>query len=191
MPPGHDGWNAGDEDLVTIEWGGLRDWLLPQQTGRILAALLFTDVVDSTVHANRLGDRGWRSLLEAHNETVRAVVADSHGREIAATGDGFLIVFDAPLRAIRTALRLREAIAGLDIELRQGVHVGEVETVGDDVRGVAVHQAARVMAAARPGEILVSSVTRSLVDERAVAFESRGRHALKGIPGEHELFAVR
>jgi class 3 adenylate cyclase len=190
VPPGHDGWNAGAEVVVTIEWGGLRDWLLPQQAGRMLAALLFTDIVDSTVHARELGDRAWRSRLAAHHEIVRAIVADTNGREVDTTGDGFLVVFDAPLRAIAAARRIRDAMAGLGLVVRQGIHVGEVEAVGTDVRGVAVHRAARVMAVAGPGEILVSSTTRALVEDRGVQFESRGRHELKGIPGADELFAV-
>jgi len=190
IPPGHDGWTMGDEAMVSIDWTGGLEWLLPAQGERTLAAILFTDIVGSTVHAERVGDRRWRAILSAHDDAVRQLIAMGHGREITTTGDGFLAVFDGPARAIRTAHLIRERVAAMGLEVRQAVHVGEVELAGGDVRGLAVHEAARILGAASPGEILVSTVTRALAAGSGYTWVSRGSHELKGFAGRYELFAV-
>ncbi len=188
VPPGHDGWVIGDAPLVVIEWAGAREWLQRLEGERALATMLLTDVVDSTVHARKLGDTAWRRLLGEHNETVRSELARVRAREVATTGDGFLAVFPGPAAAARTALAIRDQVARLGLALRQGIHVGEVDIVGDDVRGMAVHEIARIAAVAAPGEILVSDVARALVGP-GMTFEQRGEHQLKGI-GLRTLFAV-
>jgi class 3 adenylate cyclase len=190
IPPGHDGWVVGDEPYVSLEWTGIGEWLLPAVDQRILGTLLFTDIVDSTGHARRHGDHAWRQILAAHDEALRDLLDRARGREIKATGDGFLALLDGPARAIHTAILFRGRARAMGLELRQAVHVGEVELAGSDVRGLAVHEAARIMALAAPGEILVSSTTRLLASGAGMIFEDRGRHVLRGLEGEHELFAV-
>jgi len=190
IPPGHDAWTSGPEPVISIEWTGALEWLLPAQGQRILASLLFTDIVGSTEHARSLGDRAWRAILTAHDEAIRHLVIVAGGREVKTTGDGFLAVFDGPARAIRTAIQIRERVRSLGLEIRQGVHVGEIELAGADVAGIAVHEAARVMGAASAGEILVSSVTTVLAGASGYRFTSRGAHDLKGFQGPAELFAV-
>ncbi len=190
VPPGHDGWTVGNDPAVAIEWTGALEWLMPAQGERVLASLLFTDIVGSTERARDLGDRRWRGLLAAHDDAIRHLVGVAKGREVTTTGDGFLAVFEGPARAIQTALAIRDRVRSLGLELRQGIHVGEVELVGADVRGIAVHEAARIMAAAASGEIVVSSVTRSLAAASGYTFESRGEHRLKGFPNPVELYAI-
>lgn len=191
IPPGHDGWTIGDEPAVAIEWTGVLEWLLPAQGERVLASMLFTDIVGSTDVARRIGDRRWRGLLAAHDEAVRHLAAVARGREVTTTGDGFLFVFDGPARAIRTAIAIRERVRTFGLELRQAVHVGEVELVGTDVRGIAVHEAARILAVASGGEILVAAVTKALASGSGYAFIERGVHELRGIAHPVELFAVQ
>ena len=158
---------------------------------RVLATVLFTDIVGSTEQASALGDSAWRAKLDEHDAVVRAVLERYRGREVKTTGDGFLATFDGPARAIRCALELPAALASLGIEIRAGLHTGEVEVRGEDVGGIAVHIAARVIAAAAPGEILVSRTVSDLVVGSGIEFADRGAHTLKGIPGEWHLFAVR
>jgi tetratricopeptide (TPR) repeat protein len=157
---------------------------------RWLATVLFTDIVGSTERAAELGDRRWRELLETHHALARREIARHHGRELNMTGDGFLATFDAPERALRCACAIRAAVRRIGIEIRGGLHTGEVELVGNNVGGIAVHIAARVLAAAAPGEIVVSSTLRDLVAGAGYGFEDRGTHALKGVPGEWHLYAV-
>jgi len=190
VPPGHDGWVVGAEPAIVVEWTGVREWLIPAHGERVLASLLFTDIVDSTLHADRLGDRAWRGLLAAHDEAIRELLAQGQGREVTTTGDGFLVLFDGPARAIGTALAIRARVRALGLELRQAVHVGEVEAAGGQVRGIAVHEAARFMAAAMPGEIITSVITRMLVGGSGFTFESRGAVPLKGLKESYELFAI-
>ena len=191
IPPGHDGFTIGDEPCVQIEWGGIRAWAgFP--TGihsRVLATLLFSDIVDSTAIANRLGDSRWRELLSRHLEAARRELERFGGREVTTTGDGMLATFDGPARALHCAAAIRDAANRDDLHIRVGVHVGEVELVGDDVRGVAVHEAARIMAAAADDEILVSDLTRALAMSAGLSFEDRGAHDLKGLEGEWRLAA--
>jgi len=189
IPPGHDGYTVGDEPCVQIEWAGIRSWAgFP--TGirsRVLATLLFTDLVGSTAMAARLGDARWREVLSDHLETSRVELERFGGREVKTTGDGMLATFDGPARALHCAAAIRRAANRAELHVRAGVHVGEIELVGQDVRGVAVHEAARIMAAAGDDEILVSDLTRVLSSGAGVAFEDRGQEALKGLDGEWRL----
>jgi class 3 adenylate cyclase len=158
---------------------------------RVLATILFTDLVESTTRAAEFGDAAWKRLLDEHDLIVRAHVARYRGREIKTMGDGFLLTFDGPARAIRCARSIVRGIQPLGIEMRAGLHTGELTMLGDDVSGIAVTIGARVMAVAGPGEVLVSSTVKDLVAGSGLTFEDRGRHALKGVPGQWRLYAVR
>jgi class 3 adenylate cyclase len=157
---------------------------------RVLATVLFTDIVDSTRRASEIGDRDWHALLDAHDAVVRAQLSRFRGREVSTSGDGFLAMFDGPQRAIRCAMAIRDAVQALGIEVRAGLHTGECEVRGDDIGGIAVHIGARVSALAGPNEVLVSSTLRDLVIGSGLEFEERGSHELKGVPGEWHIFAV-
>lgn len=157
---------------------------------RVLATVLFTDIVDSTRRAAEMGDRGWHALLDAHDAVVRAQLARFRGREVNTTGDGFVAMFDGPQRAIRCAMAIRDAVQVLGIEVRAGLHTGECEVRGDDIGGIAVHIGARVAGLAGPDDVLVSSTLRDLVIGSGLEFEERGTHQLKGVPGEWRLLAV-
>jgi pimeloyl-ACP methyl ester carboxylesterase/class 3 adenylate cyclase len=157
---------------------------------RVLATVLFTDIVDSTKRAAALGDRRWRELLEAHHAATRRELERHRGREVKTLGDGFLAAFDGPARAVRCAEAIAGAVRPLGLEVRAGLHTGECEVMGDDLGGLAVHIAARVAAQAGPGEVLVSSTVKDLVAGSGLRFEDRGARALKGIPDEWRLFAV-
>ena len=157
---------------------------------RVLATVLFTDIVDSTRRAAEMGDRDWRALLDAHDAVVRSQLARYRGREVNTSGDGFLAMFDGPQRAIRCAMAIRDAVKALGIEVRAGLHTGECEIRGDDIGGIAVHIGARVSALAGANEVLVSSTLRDLVIGSGLEFEARGTRELKGVPGEWHLFAV-
>jgi class 3 adenylate cyclase len=162
----------------------------PPSDDRVLATVLFTDIVDSTRQAAALGDERWRDLLDAHDSIMRRAIGEARGRIVKSTGDGVLATFDGPARAIRCAVDIRADIAGLGIELRSGLHTGEIEVRDDDVGGIAVHIGARVAATAAAGEILVSSTVKDLVAGSGIEFVERGRQELKGIPGEWSLFVV-
>ncbi len=157
---------------------------------RVLATVLFTDIVDSTRRASEIGDRDWHALLDAHDAVVRSQLARFRGREVNTSGDGFLARFDGPLRAIRCAMAIRDAVQALGIQVRAGLHTGECEVRGDDIGGIGVHIGARVSALAGPNDVLVSSTLRDLVIGSGLEFEDRGTHELKGVPGEWRLFAV-
>ncbi len=157
---------------------------------RVLATLLFTDIVGSTERAAELGDSAWAKLLAAHHEAGRRELARFRGREIDTAGDGFFATFDGPARAIHCARSIGEVTRELALEIRAGVHTGECELDGEKVRGIAVHTGARVAALAAPGEVLVSSTVKDLVAGSGIEFEDRGSHELKGVPGEWRLFAV-
>jgi class 3 adenylate cyclase len=157
---------------------------------RVLATVLFTDIVDSTRRAAELGDRDWRALLDAHDAVVRSQLARFRGREVNTSGDGFLAMFDGPQRAIRCAMAIRDAVQALGIQVRAGLHTGECEIRGDDIGGIAVHIGARVSALAGPNDVLVSSTLRDLVIGSGIEFEDRGTRQLKGVPGEWRLSAV-
>jgi class 3 adenylate cyclase len=157
---------------------------------RVLATVLFTDIVDSTRRAAELGDRDWHAMLDAHDAVVRSQLARFRGREVSTAGDSFLATFDGPQRAIRCAMAIRDAVQSLGIEVRAGLHTGECEIRGDDIGGIAVHIGARVSALAGANDVLVSSTLRDLVIGSGLEFEDRGTHELKGVPGEWRLFAV-
>ncbi len=160
------------------------------EADRVLATVMFTDIVDSTRRAAELGDRRWREVLDAHHVMVRQELARFRGREIDTAGDGFLTAFDGPARAIRCALAARDGARRLGLEIRAGLHTGECEVMGEKLGGIAVHVGARVVASAGPGEVLVSSTVRDLVAGSGIRFEDRGARALKGVPGEWTLYAV-
>jgi class 3 adenylate cyclase len=182
---------AGDLDAVLEE---VEEFLVGSrgaaESERALATILFTDIVGSTEKAAELGDRGWRQLLERHDAAVRRQLSLHRGREVKTMGDGFLATFDGPARAIRCAAAVRDEVAGLGIEVRAGIHTGEVELIGDDVGGMAVNIGARIGALADPGEVLVSSTVRELVVGSGLEFADRGVRTLKGAPGEWRLFAI-
>jgi class 3 adenylate cyclase len=157
---------------------------------RVLATVLFTDIVDSTRRAAEMGDRDWHALLDAHDAVVRVQLNRFRGREVNTSGDGFLAMFDGPQRAIRCAMAIRDAVQALGIQVRAGLHTGECEVRGDDIGGIAVHIGARVSALAGPNDVLVSSTLRDLVIGSGLEFEDHGAHPLKGVPGEWRLFAV-
>lgn len=190
--PGHDSWVVGGEPSVRIVFQGIADWAkAPDLGARVLSTVLFTDIVGSTSAAEHHGDRAWKRLLEAHHEDVRGLLEAHRGREIKMTGDGFLATFDSPGRAIGCALRIALAAHLLGIEIRAGVHTGEVELAGDDLRGVAVHLAARIMEGAGPGEVLVSSTTRELAIGGEIEFIDRGSRELKGISEPRQVYEAQ
>jgi class 3 adenylate cyclase len=192
IPPGHDAEVVGDESWVAIDFRGARSYARPvaASADRILATILFTDIVDSTGSLQRVGDAVWSDQLARYNELVQFELDRYRGREIKETGDGSIALFDGPARAVECAASIARSVRTVGIEVRCGVHTGEVELVPDDVRGVAVHLAQRIMGLAGPGEVLISAVTRDLLAGSGLRFESRGRHELKGIEGEREVFAL-
>ena len=192
IPPGHDAWVAGDEVWDTVEFtSGQVFAMLGDDLGeRTLATILFTDIVDSTATLARLGDAAWRRTLLEHNTRMRTLLDRYRGKETGTTGDGFLARFDGAARAVRCAAEMVAAVDDLGIALRAGLHTGEVELIGGNVRGVAVHAAARVAALAAPNEVLVSQTTYDLLDGSGLTFVDRGRHELKGLTGERALYAL-
>jgi class 3 adenylate cyclase len=157
---------------------------------RILATCLFTDIVGSTEAAQSLGDERWGNLLRNHNDVVRNQLILFRGREIKTTGDGFLASFDGPARAVRCACAIRDEVSHLGIEIRSGLHTGECVIIDDDISGIAVHIAARVMSKAMAGEVLCSSTVKDLIAGSGIQFEKKGLFSLKGIPGKWEIYAV-
>ena len=174
IPPGHDATVPSDEPFEAIEFASARLYAAPADADRVLAAMLCTDIVDSTAHLKRFGDTAWRELLLEHNHLVRVELNNFRGREIQTTGDGFLAVFDGPARAVRCARAIGGAVSKLGVAIRAGVHTGEVEFVGDNVRGLAVHETARVAGVARAGEVLVSATTKHLLEGSGIALEIGG-----------------
>jgi len=182
---------AGDQDRLV---GEIQEFVTGTRTAvepdRVLATVMFTDIVGSTALATRLGDHRWRELLEQHHAVVRGALARFRGREIDTAGDGFLAIFDGPARAIRCGLAIHEDLRPLGIEVRIGVHTGEVELIGDGVGGIAVHIAARVAAVASSGEVLVSRTVTELVAGSGLEFEDRGSHELNGVATTWQLYRV-
>lgn len=160
------------------------------ESDRVLATVLFSDIVGSTRTADALGDRGWRELLERHHALVRRELARHRGREVDTAGDGFFAAFDGPARAIRCAVRMRDGLRDLGLEVRIGLHAGECERAGSALRGVAVHIGARIGSLARGGEILASSTVRDLVAGSGIGFEDAGIHPLKGVPEPWRLYRI-
>lgn len=193
IPPGHDAWVVGDEPWDSVEFTSARTFAVsPDDLGeRTLATILFSDIVDSTAMLEKLGDRAWANLLEEHNVRSRAAIDQFRGRELATLGDGFLALFDGAARAVRAAAFMADTVRDLGLKLRFGIHTGEVELVGGQARGVAVHLAARVSSLARAGEVLVSGTTHDLLDGSGLAFEEHGEYELKGLRGKRPLFLLR
>ena len=191
IPPGHDGWVIGDEPFVAYDVAGVRSFArIDQHAQRILGAVLFTDIVDSTAVAERLGPVRWRELVGQHNERIQFELDRFRGRLIKTTGDGVLALFDSSERAVRAAAAICREASTMGIEIRAGIHTGEVEAVSGDIRGLAVHIAARVMAAAGPGQVYVSATTRELVADSGLTFVDAGIHELKGVSGARQLYAL-
>jgi class 3 adenylate cyclase/pimeloyl-ACP methyl ester carboxylesterase len=180
------GWRASFQEIAEFLTGEQAD----VADDRVLATVLFTDIVDSTSRAAEMGDRDWHALLDAHDAVVRSQLSRFRGREVNTSGDGFLAMFDGPQRAIRCAIAIRDAVQALGIQVRAGLHTGECEVRGDDIGGIAVHIGARVSALAGPNQVLVSSTLRDLVIGSGLEFEERGTHDLKGVPGQWRLSAV-
>ena len=192
IPAGHDARVIGDEAWETIEWtsGRLVGVTPDEPDERIVATVLFTDIVDSTGTLARVGDATWRELLARHNTQLRDALNAFRGREVATTGDGFLAVFDSATRAVRCAAAMATSARQVGLPIRVGVHTGEVEFVGGDARGIAVHTAARVMAMAGSDEVMVSSTTRDLLEGSGVTLEEAGTHELKGLTGARSLYRL-
>lgn len=191
IPPGHDAWVDGDEPWVSYEFASGRSYAVaPDDVEREIATLLFTDIVESTRGLERLGDQRWRELLFTHNELMRAEIDRYRGREVTTTGDGFVVVFDSPARAVRCARGMIHAAVAIDLAIRAGVHTGEVEFVAGNVRGLAVHIAARVMSLAGPGEVFVTGTTTDLAAGAGLTFEPAGVFELKGITGARQVFRL-
>jgi class 3 adenylate cyclase len=193
IPPGHDVLVIGDEPFECVEFTSAHTFgLAPEELGeRFLATVLFSDIVGSTAMLERLGDHAWASVLQEHNVRIRAAIDRFRGRESAATGDGFLALFDGAAKALRAGALMDPAVADLGIRVRVGLHTSEIEIVGGQARGVGVHAAARVAALAGPGEVLVSGTTRDLLDGSGFHLELRGEHELKGLSGTRPIFALR
>jgi len=182
---------VGDQDVVLDEIQEFLTGARPAMPSeRVLVTLLFTDIVDSTATAARIGDRAWRELIERHDAIARREIERFRGREVNTAGDSFFATFDGPARAVRCACAIRDAMQPLGLTLRGGVHTGEVELAGAEIRGIAVHIGARVAATAQAGEVLVSGTVKDLVAGAGLAFADRGAHALKGVPGLWRLHAV-
>ncbi len=185
-------WAADNADLALDE---IEEFITGVRGGRavdrVLATVLFTDIVSSTERSSELGDSRWRDLLDRHDAAVRRQLARFRGQEIKSTGDGFLATFDGPARALECAGAIRDAARQLGLEVRSGVHTGEIEIRGDDIGGIAVHIAARIATKAMPGEVWVSRTVTELVVGSGVEFLDRGDHDLRGVPGTWQLFTVR
>jgi pimeloyl-ACP methyl ester carboxylesterase len=190
--PGDDHWiSAGNTDEIADEIEEFLTGTRPvPEPDRVLATVLFTDVVGSTERAAELGDRRWRDLLGAHDDAVRHELERFRGREVDTAGDGFFATFDGPARAVRCAISIGDAVRPLGMEIRTGIHTGECELDGPKIRGIAVHTGARIASLAGPGEVLVSQTVKDLVSGSGLAFEDRGLHELKGVPGEWRVYAA-
>jgi class 3 adenylate cyclase len=182
---------AGDQDRVLAEIQEFLTGMRPHdQPDRVLATVLFTDIVDSTRLAAQVGDAAWRDLLAKHHALVRTELERHRGREVDTTGDGFLATFDGPARAIRCAAAIRDALRSVGLQVRAGLHTGEIERMDGDIGGLAVHIGARVAGLARAGEVLVSGTVKDLVVGSGIEFDDRGTHELKGVPGEWHLWSA-
>jgi class 3 adenylate cyclase len=193
IPAGHDKWVIGDEPWVTIDWSGSQRAMgeaLHEDTSRTLATVLFIDIVDSTGRLARVGDAAWRDELSAHRAAMRQELDVFRGREIQTTGDGLVAIFDSPGRAVRCAVAMVAATRSTGLAIRAAAHTGEIELVGDDIRGITVHVAARVLALAAAGEVLVTATTGDLLEGAGFELDDAGTHELKGLPGERRIYRV-
>ena len=192
IPPGHDAWVVGDEQVVTIDFEALRGFAKGDGSGsrRSLASVLMTDIVDSTAHAVEMGPEKWLELIARHNARAERSIDWNEGRMVKTTGDGVMGLFDSAERAVRAGLAINDAVRDLGIEVRAAVHTGEVEMTAGDVRGVVVHTVARMMSLGGGSELIVSAAVRDMLDGTDLRFEDFGLHTLKGLPGERQLFRV-
>ena len=192
IPPGHDAWVVGDEPWVSVDFEAMRTYGKGRDARdeRILASIVFTDIVDSTQRAAELGATRWRDLVGEHNRKASMAIDRHRGRLVKTTGDGVLAQFDGAERAVRGAAAIRDAVQSLGLEIRTGVHTGEIQSIAGDVRGIAVHTAARIMAVAGSGEILISATVMDLLDGSGLTFEDAGLHALKGLHGARQLYRL-
>ncbi|HJV14608.1 MAG TPA: adenylate/guanylate cyclase domain-containing protein [Propionibacteriaceae bacterium] len=192
IPPGHDAWVIGDEPWVSVDWAGRRLFAKsPKEiSDRIFATIVFTDLSGSTETLARLGDARWRLLLAEHDQAVRTEIEHFGGREMKTTGDGFFVLFDSPARAVRGAAAMIDTGTAHGLTARAGVHAGEVELQGDEVRGIAVHAAARILGVAQPDEVLVSTTIRDLLSGSGLEFADRGEFELRGLDGRRSLAAL-
>ena len=192
IPAGHDAWVLGDDAWVTVEWTSGRTFgaSLDESDERVIATVLFTDIVDSTAKLREMGDVAWRERLHAHNLSLRDSINVFRGREIGTTGDGFLAVFDSATRAVRCAREMVRAARTMDLPIRVGIHTGEVEFIGADARGLAVHVAARVLSIAGSDEVVMSSTTRDLLEGSGLILEDAGTHELKGLSGLRQAYRL-
>lgn len=192
IPPGHDAWVAGDVPWESVEFtSGHAFARTPEDLGeRILATIVFSDIVGSTEMLARVGDGEWMRILRTHNERIRAIIDQNRGREMGTFGDGFLAIFDGAARAVRAAAAMDPAVADLGIRVRAGIHTGEVAIVGGNARGVAMHAAARVSSLAGPGDVFVSGTTHDSLDGSGLSFKFHGAHELKGLTGARPIFSL-
>jgi class 3 adenylate cyclase len=192
IPPGHDAWVVGDEPWVAVDFEAMRAFRRSQSDGprRVLSTILFTDIVDSTAKAVGHGPTRWRELVGQHNEIAERVIDRHGGRLVKTTGDGVIALFDSAEAAIRAGSQLTDQLRPLEIAIRAAVHSGEIEPAPNDVRGVAVHAAARMMALAEPGDVVVSATVRDVLDGTDVSLEDYGMHELKGLPGKRQLYRL-
>ena len=191
IPPGHDAWVVGDEPAVLLDFAGNIDLLgLPREHERMVTTLLMTDIVDSTRAADRLGDAAWKQVLSDHNRLVRAQLIRFGGFEVNTTGDGFLATFKSAIAGLRCALAILDALHEMDIEVRIGVHTGEVEPIGNNIGGVAVHAAARIMALAGASQAFASAMTIGLAEGSGLTFEGQGAKEVKGLERPIEVYRL-
>jgi len=193
VPPGHDAWVTSDDPWIAYDLSGIRAYARPkdERPDHVLASIVLTDIVDSTRLASELGPARWRDLVAEHNQRARQAIERYGGRLVKTTGDGVLAAFDGAERAVRAAAAIRDAVRSLGVEVRAGVHTGEVESTRDDLRGLAVHTAARVMNVASADEVLVSATVLDLVDGSNLEFDEAGTHELKGLHGTRTLYRLR
>jgi class 3 adenylate cyclase len=191
VPRGHDAWVLGDEPVVVLDLlGNVADIGLPREHQRVVTTILMSDIVDSTSTAHRLGDAAWKQLLADHDRLIRSRLERFGGHEVKTTGDGFVVTFPSAIGALRSAAAIRDGVSANGLQVRIGVHTGEVELVPNDIHGVTVHAAARIMALAGAGEILASSVTRDLVDGSGLRLAAAGAHRVKGFDRPVEVFRL-
>ena len=191
IPPGHDAWVVGDEPVYILDFAGHSDAIgMPREHERIVTTLLMTDIVDSTATASRLGDAAWREVLSDHNRLVRAQLLRFGGSEVNTTGDGFLATFRSAVAALRCAAAIVDVVRDAGLEIRAGVHTGEVEIMGSDIGGVSVHAAARIMGLAGASEVLVSGATVGMADGSGLEFEPQGAREVKGLDRAIEVYRL-
>ena len=192
IPPGHDAWVVGDEPWVSVDFEAMRAYGRAEPAGgrRKLFTILFSDIVDSTAQAVAHGPAAWRDIVRTHNELAEREIDRHEGQLVKTTGDGVIGLFDSAERAVRAGAAFGDLLKPLGIRVRAGVHTGEVELAPGDVRGLAVHTAARIMALASPDDVWVSATVRELVEGTGLEFADHGLHELKGLPGQRQLYAL-